>query len=112
MGQGIVRSLERSFLPHLGRCSRKKIGINSGRGVKTSKNMKNIIKTAATLITITLLTFNTATLSAQDPPPPPPDHGTGGNVPGGGAPIAGGIGILLVLGAAYGGKKVWDMRKE
>ena len=74
--------------------------------------MKNITKTLTALITITLLTFNTATLFAQDPPPPPPDHGTGGNVPGGGAPIAGGIGILLVLGAAYGGKKVYDFKKR
>jgi len=45
---------------------------------------------------------------SQDPPPPPPGHGSGGNVPGGGAPIAGGIGILLALGAAYGWKKVYD----
>lgn len=69
--------------------------------------MKIIIKTFATLITITLLTIN---LSAQTPPPPNGggDPG-GGNTPvGGGAPIAGGIGILLALGAAYGGKKVYD----
>jgi amino acid transporter len=63
-----------------------------------------IIFTAA-LIAFSLFSFS---LSAQDPPPPPPGHGTGGNVPGGGAPIAGGIGILLALGAVYGGKKVWD----
>lgn len=54
----------------------------------------------------------TSALYAQGPPPPPPDHGSGGNVPGGGAAITGGIGILLALGAAYGGKKVYDYRKS
>jgi len=59
--------------------------------------------------------INLSTLSAQTPPPP---NGTGGapsgdNTPvGGGAPIAGGIGILLALGAAYGGKKVYDFNKR
>jgi len=73
--------------------------------------MKKITKVLATLITITLLTINFSTLSAQTPPPPNGGNGapSGGNTPvGGGAPIAGGIGILLALGAAYGGKKVYD----
>lgn len=36
-----------------------------------------------------------------------------GNTPvGGGAPIGGGLFILLGLGAAYGGKKIWDYRKK
>jgi len=71
--------------------------------------MKTFSKSILTLITITLLTINSTTLSAQEPPPPPPPgHNSGGNVPGGGAPIAGGIGIMLALGAAYGGKKVYD----
>jgi hypothetical protein len=81
-------------------------------GVIKSKQriMKTLIKTFATLLTITLLTIN---LSAQTPPPPNGGGSPGsGNTPvGGGAPIAGGIGILLALGAAYGGKKVWDFRK-
>jgi hypothetical protein len=74
--------------------------------------MKTFTKTLATLITITLLAIN---LLGQTPPPPnggetPGEHG---NTPvGGGAPIAGGIGILLALGAAYGGKKVYDNRKQ
>ncbi len=75
--------------------------------------MKNIIKSLATLITITLLTINFST--AQTPPPPNggSDPSQGGNTPvGGGAPIAGGIGILMALGAAYGGKKVYDFRKR
>jgi hypothetical protein len=77
--------------------------------------MKNITKTLATLITITLLTINLSL--AQTPPPPNggnnPNQGGNNNTPvGGGAPIAGGIGILLALGAAYGGKKVYDFRKK
>ena len=74
--------------------------------------MKNIIKSLATLVTITLLSIN---LFAQTPPPPNGGNGapSGNNTPvGGGAPIAGGIGILLALGAAYGGKKVYDFKKR
>jgi len=43
---------------------------------------------------------------------PPADHGAPGNQSGGGAPIGGGLFILLGLGAAYGGKKVYDMKKQ
>jgi hypothetical protein len=74
--------------------------------------MKTFIKSTAALITITLLTIN---FSLAQPPPPPNGGETpsqGGNTPvGGGAPIAGGIGILLALGAAYGGKKIYDIKK-
>lgn len=50
---------------------------------------------------------------AQAPPPPPPEHGSGGNQPdGGGAPLTGGIGILLALGAIYGGRKVYKAWKN
>ncbi|MBK9292805.1 MAG: hypothetical protein IPM52_14450 [Bacteroidetes bacterium] len=50
-----------------------------------------------------------STLIAQGPPPPPAGgHGQSTNQPaGGGAPIEGGIGILLALGAAYGARKVY-----
>jgi hypothetical protein len=70
--------------------------------------MKTFIKSAATLLTVTLLTIN-LTL-AQTPPPPNGggDPGSGNTPVGGGAPITGGIGILLALGAAYGGKKVYS----
>ena len=50
-------------------------------------------------------------LFAQDPPDPP-DHGeTTDQEPGGQAPLNNGAIILLVLGAAYGGKKVYELRK-
>ena len=42
---------------------------------------------------------------------PPSNHGLAGNQAGGGAPIGGGLFILLGLGAAYGGKKLYDKRK-
>ncbi len=56
-------------------------------------------------------------LSISDTPPPPPNGTGGGPGPGGGgtpvgAPIDGGMGILLALGLAYGGKKLYTMRKE
>jgi len=58
--------------------------------------------------TITLLTINPLSSSAQngDPPPPPGEHGQNGNqVPGGGAPIGDGLLVLLAMGTAYGLRK-------
>jgi hypothetical protein len=52
-------------------------------------------------------------IHAQDPPPPPPPTGgQGGNQAGGAAPLDGGLSILIALGAAYGGKKMYDARKK
>jgi len=65
------------------------------------------------LITIILLSIN---LSAQTPPPPnggngnPVEHGN--NPVGGGAPIGAGLAILVSLGLAYGGSKVYHMKKK
>jgi len=56
--------------------------------------------------------FAAQNMIAQGPPPPPSGgHAQPGNSPngGGGAPIGGGLGILLALGAAYGGKKVFGL---
>ncbi len=45
--------------------------------------------------------------------PPPSQHGQEGNQGmGRGAPIGDGWIILLVLGAAYGAKKIYDTRKH
>ena len=54
-------------------------------------------------------------LLAQTPP-----HPNGGNAPnsgtntpvGGGAPLGGGLVMLIAMGAAYGAKKVYHLRKE
>lgn len=48
---------------------------------------------------------------SQGGPPNPPGDPTGGGPVGGAAPIEGGIGILLALGAAYGGRKLYQLRK-
>lgn len=75
--------------------------------------MKTIQKLGLTVIF--LFTFSILALSQA--PPPPPNGGAspgGGNIPlnGGGAPIGSGIGILLSLGAAYGGKKVFNILQK
>jgi len=55
-----------------------------------------------------------ATPLFADSPPPPPSHGQTGNVtpPGGGAPIGGGLFMLIGLAAAYGGKKIYDWKNS
>ena len=61
-----------------------------------------------------ILTLSFTTLLAQAPPPPNGGSNPGsGNTPvGNGAPIGGGMFILLGLGAAYGGKKIYEWKKE
>jgi len=67
---------------------------------------------------ICLLLLGSATINnvlADDPtapPPPPGAHGASGDQPGNGAPIDGGLSVLLVLGAAYGAKKIYTVRKK
>ena len=63
------------------------------------------------IILIITALFVATNMFAQAPPPPP-NHGSSGNQPGGNAPIASGLFILLGLGAAYGGKKIYDINKE
>ncbi|MBE0648442.1 MAG: hypothetical protein IH596_11730 [Bacteroidales bacterium] len=61
---------------------------------------------------IAVLTALSSTLFAQSPPPPPGGHGETGNQDPRGAPIDGGLGILLALGATYGGYKIYKNRKD
>lgn len=56
---------------------------------------------------IIAFTISSTALLAQGPPNPPGDPGLEGPPVGGGAPIGSGVGILLALGAAYGGKKLY-----
>ncbi len=71
-------------------------------------------KTLFGLLFTGLLFLLSLPLIAQDPPPPPGGgHGQGGNqTPGGSAPVGSGLVVLLALGAAYGGKKIYDSGKR
>lgn len=76
--------------------------------------MKKII---ITISIFSILLYAIETNIAQ-PPPPPFDAGNpsgGGGEGPVGAPIDGGLGILLAMGAAYGGRKLykgWKEKKE
>lgn len=53
-------------------------------------------------------------LSIQaDPPGMPGDHGeTGDQPPGGGAPIGGGIGMVVAMSLAYLGRRTYQLNQE
>jgi len=72
--------------------------------------MKKQITTILLTIALTLSVSNGFT----QPPPPPTGagHGASGNQTGGNAPIGSGLFILLGLGAAYGGKKLYRLNSE
>ena len=75
--------------------------------------MKISYKHLLLTISIIIMSFIFNTSQADPPAPPPPGgHGGGGNQPPVGAPIDGGLGILLAMGAAYGGKKLHKARKD
>ena len=75
--------------------------------------MKTANKTLLFIVSI-LFFISFVRVSLADPPPPPPPggHGQSGNQTPAGAPIDGGLGILLAMGAAYGGKKLYQARKS
>jgi hypothetical protein len=60
-----------------------------------------------------LLLVSSFRVFSQDPDPPsmPGGHGENGNQQPAGAPIDGGLGILLALGAGYGARKVMRMKR-
>ena len=69
-------------------------------------------KYTLTFVLTCILSFSSVILFAQDPPPPlpPANHGNDGDSRG--APIDGGLGILLAMGAAYGGYKGYKFYRE
>lgn len=79
--------------------------------MKTTKQSKCVRITK--IIAVFLITIAPFILIAQ---PQPWDPGVGGgegsNPVGGGAPLSGGLIILLSLGIGYGTKKVYDFRKR
>lgn len=72
--------------------------------------MKNRIISA--IIATIFAIFISSAAFAQNPPPPPEDPSGGGGPVGGGTPVGSGLIILIALGAAYGGKKIYQMRKN
>jgi len=77
--------------------------------------MKKLIKQLSIVLLFAALMLSATPLLAQGPPPPPPDgHGATGNQPptGGNAPIGSGLAILLAMGAAYAGKKAYEVKSE
>ena len=75
--------------------------------------MKNSIRLLSLIVFSLMLSIS---LSAQNPPHPDDDAaggGTGNGGPiGGAAGLAGGIGILLAMGGAYGARKVYSGWKK
>jgi hypothetical protein len=69
---------------------------------------KNIIKTVLMLCFV----IGGQVLLAQGPPNPPVDPSLQGPPVGGGAPIGGGLELLLVMGLAYGSKKTYKLWKK
>ncbi len=77
--------------------------------------MKKVILTFA--VSLALVLAGNVLLAQGPPPPPGSGHNQSGNQTpqGGGAPLGSGIGILLALGAAYGGHKAvkaWKSEEE
>jgi hypothetical protein len=74
--------------------------------------MKTMVKLIVLACGLLVWTALPAYSDEPGPPPPPADHGSGGNQGPVGAPIDGGLGILLTIGAAYGGKKYLQLKKK
>ena len=72
---------------------------------------KQITKTIFTLALI-ISPFVINTTLADGPGPPPATRINGDQPIGGGAPLDGGLSILLLLGAGYGAKRVASFRKK
>ncbi len=78
------------------------------------KQTKNMIQQVKRLILIAVFALFTVVAFAQGPGDPGGDP-SGESPPigaGGGAHLGGGILILLTLGLAYGGKRLYDLKKE
>jgi hypothetical protein len=77
--------------------------------MNSANNQANPMKRtniAIILITAIVLCATAITSLAQAPPPPPSEKGTASNkAPGGGAPLDGGIYVVLALAAGFGAWK-------
>ena len=64
------------------------------------------------IIILTIALIPVITVAQTTSPTNPPGSPEAGTPLGGGAPIDGGLGILLMLGAAYGGKKSYALYQK
>ena len=81
------------------------------------KRIQNTINQIKLLIIAAAFSLLTVGALAQTGPPPPPQGDIDGqtaqdNKLGGAAHIGGGVLILLTLALAYGGKRLYDLKKE
>ena len=80
---------------------------------KTKSIMKTFINWRL-MISLVIFLVGTYLISmAGNPPDLPAGHGSNSdqNPPGGGAPIASGLDILIGLGGVYAGKKIYDLKE-
>ncbi|MBK9292327.1 MAG: hypothetical protein IPM52_11975 [Bacteroidetes bacterium] len=73
-----------------------------------------LLRAAISLLFILKLSISLPLL-AQGPPSPPLDPVSGGGPVGGSAPVGSGIDLLLLMGAAYGSRKLylaWQKKEE
>jgi hypothetical protein len=75
--------------------------------------MKKTIKslTLSLILLISIAFAQTGLAQGADPPPPPSENGTNGDE-GGGAPVDGGIAVVLALVAGYGSWKLFKVVQE
>ncbi len=73
--------------------------------------MKKVISILSILVISLFLTIN-ANAQVMGPSNPPGGPQPGDQPIGGGAPVGGGLFILLGLGVAYGGRKLYELRKK
>ena len=91
--------------------------MHNSQNLNTMKLIKNTINKSKKIFLVLLLSGITIAGLAQDPPPPPGGDGsentnTGSNQLGGAAHVGGGVLILLTLAVAYGGRRIYELRKE
>ena len=73
--------------------------------------MKSIKKISVTILLVFFIALNTA-ISQPPPPPGDGDRTSSSQTGGSDAPIAGGLFILLGLGGAYAGFKLYKTRRK
>ena len=74
--------------------------------------MKKIIKDIVIIVLLVCLPAFISNIYADQPPDPGGGPGSGDDPVGGGSPLGGGLISMLVLGLAYGSKKLFTERKK